>query len=103
MIVRNYKEPIANIQQFSRLAPSQELYSFAMRNKHKDGFFELYHKAFKEELLTNEKQIGLAIIEDLYKQQYEVNLICYCKNPKECHRSDVYEALIARGIECELF
>lgn len=103
MIVRNYKDPIANVQQFDRLAPSQELYSFAMNNKHKDGFFELYHKVFKEELLSNEKQVGLAIIEDLYKQGYEINLLCYCKDSNECHRKDVYEALVTRGIECELY
>jgi uncharacterized protein YeaO (DUF488 family) len=101
-IVRNYKETITGVQQFSRLAPSTDLYHFAMCNKDKDGFWELYHEAFNRELLCNEKQVGLAIIEDMYNQGFEINLMCYCKDPKQCHRSDVYDALVARGLECRL-
>ena len=103
MIVRNYKEPIEGITQFERLAPSEALYTFAMRNKEKPDFYEVYHKAFQKELISNEKQVGLSIIEDLVSRGFEVNLICYCKKASECHRSDVFEALKSRGIECELY
>lgn len=103
MIVRYLKDDIAGVTQFTRLAPSESLLDFAKRNKEKANFYDIYHKAFKEELLSNEKQVGLALIEDLVNQGFEINLLCYCKNPDECHRKDVYEALLSRGIEAELY
>ena len=101
-IVRSMKEPISGIQQFTRLAPSQGLYNFALNNKNRENFFELYHEAFNEELLSHEKQVGLAIIEDLVQTGRELNLVCYCPDANQCHRSAVYTALKSRGIECEL-
>lgn len=102
MIVRNMKEPIAGVQQFERLAPSSELYSLAMLNRDNPDFFETYKAAFNEELCSYEKQVGLSLIEELAKS-FDINLICYCKDYSTCHRSLVYEALLARGIECELY
>lgn len=102
MIVRSYKETITGIQWFPRLAPSQSLRSFTISNKDRDGFWELFHAKFNQELVSNEKQIGLSLVEDLVQQGHEVNLVCYCEDSSKCHRSDVYKALINRGIECEL-
>lgn len=101
-IVQNLKDTIAGVQQFTRLAPSAGLYSFALDNKDREGFWELYHDSFNKELLTHEKQVGLAIIEDLVQTGHEINLVCYCTEYEKCHRYDVYNALKSRGIECEI-
>lgn len=101
-IVRNLKEQISGVQQFTRLAPSSGLYAFAIENKNKDGFWDLYHESFNKELLMHEKQVGLAIIEDLVQAGHEINLVCYCADYNKCHRVDVYNILKSRGIECEV-
>lgn len=102
-IVRNLKDSIGNVQQFTRLAPSQGLYETALLNKHSESFWPYYHKAFCEELKSYEKQVGLALLEDMVSEGYEINLLCYCEDKEKCHRLDVYNALKSRGIECELY
>ena len=94
---------IDGIQQFSHLAPSADLFAFTQANKDTEGFLSLYHAMYQKELVSNEKQVGLALVEDLVRTGVEVNLVCYCKDSTKCHREDVYHALLNRGVACELY
>lgn len=69
---------IDGIQQFNRLAPSADLFAFTQANKDTEGFWSLYHEMFQKELVSNEKQVGLALVEDLVRMGVEVNLVCFC-------------------------
>ena len=102
-IVRYMDSAIDGIQQFSRLAPSADLFAFTQANQDTEGFWFLYHAMYQKELVSNEKQVGLALVEDLVRTGVEVNLVCYCKDSTKCHREDVYHALLNRGVACELY
>ena len=84
---------------FNYLAPSLELLELVKSGCSIDN----YHELFRVELLSYEKQIGLSLIEDLSNQSFEIILCSADVDAKNSHRIDVYDALIARGMECELY
>lgn len=101
-IVRNPKADVRNVSLFQYLAPSNELYSFAMQNKNNPNWWELYASAFKEELETSDKKVGLDIVQGFINEGFNVNLICYCGDYTKCHRSLVADKLREMGIEVRL-
>ena len=101
-IVRNPKQNIKDVTVFSYLAPSSELYSFAMENKNNPKWWEIYKKEFELELENRDKKIGLQIVQDYLMQGMNVNLICYCGNAEYCHRSLVGEKLKQMGCEVRI-
>lgn len=101
-IVRNPKADVKNVSIFQYLAPSSELYSFAMQNKNNPNWWELYKRSFLEELTTAEKQMGLDIVKGFVDEGFNVNLVCYCSDYTKCHRSLVADELRSRGIEVRL-
>lgn len=101
-IVRNPKSAVKDVSLFQYLAPSKELYSFAMQNKSNPNWWELYKCAFEEELKTADKRVGLDIVQGFIEEGFNVNLVCYCGDYTKCHRSLVADKLRAKGIEVRL-
>lgn len=101
-IVRNPKGDVQGLTVFSYLAPSSELYSFAMENKNNPNWWNIYKEAFELELDSRDKQIGLQIVQDYLMQGMNVNLVCYCGNPEYCHRSLVGNRLKEMGCEVRI-
>lgn len=100
LIVRKPVTSISGIANFPWLSPTQALLDWYKSNEKKEGSWDLYCKIFRKELLSTEKQVGLAMIENLSKGSKDVILLCYCKDKEHCHRSLIYEALVNRGVEC---
>ena len=84
-IVRYMDSAIDGIQQFSRLAPSADLFAFTQANKDTEGFWSLYHAMYQKELVSNEKHVRLALLQDLVRTGVELNLVCYCKHSTKYH------------------
>lgn len=102
LIVRNPKGEIKDVTVFQYLAPSKELYTFAMENKDNPGWWDIYKSVFLEELESVDKKLGLGIVQDYVEAGFQVNLICYCGSYENCHRSLVAEKLRQMGLEVEL-
>ena len=98
-IVRKPKSEIKSTTVFKYLAPSESLFKFYVENREEDGWWNVYEEAFKKELNTVEKQIGLTLVKDYVEEGFNVNLICYCGDPKRCHRSLIGERLKLMGLE----
>ena len=101
-IVRNPKSNINSVSVFQYLAPSHELYTFYLKNKDSEGWWNVYKGIFQKELQSTEKQLGLALVRDYVHDGFNVNLICYCSDYKQCHRSLVAEELRKMGVEVDL-
>lgn len=102
LIVRNPKSDIKDVTLFQYLAPSRELYSFAMENKDNPDWWSVYKKVFERELESADKKLGLGIVQDYVEAGFQVNLICYCGSYEKCHRSLVAEKLRSMGLEVDL-
>lgn len=80
-----------------RLAPSKELFAYAQTVKKKPyhtyvDWFDTYTQAYKKQIFEDElASKNLYYIEGLLKSGYDVELLCFCRSYKRCHRKIIGE------------
>lgn len=81
------------------LAPTRELYHWAMENKNNSNWFEHYKEQFINDMKTRPGMINA--LNDIEKKAkyYKVLLICFCSDVNECHRGLIADEMESRGIE----
>ena len=81
------------------LAPTRELYHWAMENKNDPNWFEHYKAQFINDMKTRPGMINA--LNDIEKKAkyYKVLLICFCSDVNECHRGLIADEMESRGIE----
>lgn len=84
---------------FPELAPTRELYNWAMANKNTENWFEHYKEQFVHDMHT---RIGMInALNDIEKKarQDDVLLICFCSDVNQCHRGLIADELASRGVK----
>lgn len=73
----------------SSLAPSKELFAFAQRSKGKNyNWFATYSIRYCRQLEQDKKAQGdLEKIMEILNSGKDVELLCFCRSYKNCHRS----------------
>ena len=103
------RKPITGMTQLLCLAPSWALVNYLKENLKDDTVddnvaWEAYKKAYNLELdLLNlkDKRVNKTLwsIDYFLKLGYDVQFVCFCTNPKYCHRSIIGEYFENRGYE----
>lgn len=81
------------------LAPTRELYSYAMANKNNPDWFEHYKKQFIHDMHTRAGVINA--LNDIEKKAKEddVLLVCFCSDVNLCHRGLIADEMESRGVK----
>lgn len=83
------------------LAPTRELYAWAMENKSNENWFSHYKEQFIHDMHSRAGMI--MALNDIEKKAKESNvlLICFCPDVNFCHRGLIADEMIARGVKVE--
>lgn len=96
MIVRKLTNPVRGAYHVPDLAPSPSLFSWYLKNREKDNWFDDYKIRFNEEINTI-MQPFLKGVELRLSYGLDVTLICYCTDYNKCHRSLLMEYFEKKG------
>lgn len=83
------------------LAPTRELYSWAMQHKNEPNWFEHYKEVFENDLKTRAGMINALNDIESKARTSDVLLICFCSDVNQCHRGIIADELEKRGIIVE--
>ena len=80
------------------LAPTRELYNWAMENKNNDNWFKHYKEQFIHDMKTRPGMINA--LNDIEKKAKEADvlLICFCSDVNLCHRGLIADEMASRGV-----
>ena len=94
---------IKGVSHKPELAPTRELYQWAMSHKNEDNWFEHYKEVFINDMHTRQGMIDA--LNDLEKKAKEkdVLLICFCPDVNYCHRGLIADEMLKRGISVNKF
>lgn len=98
--------PMESMQEYDitwryELAPSHDLFTWYLGNRHKDGWFKEYIPQYLEQLKTDNSAKGiLNLLCYKLNNNQNVALICYCKN-SQCHGSIIGKILRKKGYDVE--
>lgn len=94
------RKPIKGMEQLISLAPSWDIIKLVKNAKNVADVWDEYTKRYNEELNTQENLNALLwTISYFLELGYDVQFVCFCTNPKFCHRSIVGEMFENRGYE----
>lgn len=88
----NYSKIAVVNETLSSLAPSKELFSYAQTVKKKPyhnyfNWFDVYTESYKKQLAEDNKAIEeLYHIKELLDSGKDVEILCFCRSYKRCHR-----------------
>ena len=100
LIVRSLLYNVPNVTQYEGLSPSLKLFTETLdAKKINKNWFDSFSKKFLKEMQTPEYQASRFMIEELLNENYDVTLMCYCKDYNLCHRSLVAKDFENRGYQ----
>ena len=99
IVINPKKVKIKGLSHMPELAPTRELYSWAMEHKNEANWFDHYKKVFINDMKTRAGMINaLNDIEQKAKTS-DVLLVCFCNDVNLCHRGLIADELKSRGVE----
>lgn len=94
------RKPIKGMEQLISLAPSWDIINLVKNAKNVADVWDEYVTRYNEELSTQANlNTVLWTISYFLELGYDVQFVCFCTNPKYCHRSIVGEMFENRGYE----
>lgn len=101
IVINPGKVKLKGISHRPELAPTRELYSWAMENKHIDGWFDHYREVFVNDMKTRPGMINA--LNDIEKKAKEsdVLIVCFCPDVNFCHRGLIADEMEKRGVKVE--
>ena len=90
---------LKGINHMPELAPTRELYGWAMQHKNEPNWFEHYKTQFISDMHTRAGMINALNFIEKQAKEKDVLLICFCSDVNECHRGLIADELSARGVE----
>lgn len=98
IVINPKKVKLKGIQHRPDLAPSQELYDWAMEHKNEKNWFDHYKEVFTNDMKTRKGLVmALDEIEKKAKEK-DVLLICFCSDVNFCHRGLIADEMMNRGV-----
>lgn len=90
---------LKGIRHMPELAPTRELYHWAMEHKNEKDWFVHYKEQFISDMKSRTGMINALNYIEKQAKESNVLLICFCNDVNECHRGLIADELEKRGVE----